>query len=1053
MNWLYQRGVLFLAIIACFAPHQAKTAELVGVVDSANCEIIGGWVIDPDTYGSSMQVHIYKAEPDGSFSFVTNAGTTANRPDVGPGINSFTISTPASLKDGVAHKIYIYGIDTSGAGPNNPLINSGVYTVQCAKPKPPSVPSITNVSISSSSVRANGTTPYKISFTAYDSEGGANISHEYALINYQGSNSGQYRGYLTWYEASNYWGMNCAGGGSAVIQGGYGQSYLILDSCETTVSGNYRTTTFTVRFDRSFTAPVNYNDISAFTQNRNGNYQDWTNFDLNFQLIPPSTPVLSSVAINASPVKADSMTPYKITIKGTDSEGGANITHEYALINYQGANEGQYRGYLTWYEAPYYWGINCAGGGSAVVQSGYGQSYLILDSCETTVSGNERTTTFTVRFDRSYKTPVSGNNISGLIQNRNGNYQVWTNFATNFSIAQSCPLGMQAVGSAGICIFSSPTLAAQQAVASSPVPFTPEIWFAPVPSNIGGILTDANLVPLAGLSDYWRMFDQNAPWQLAKRRVNVFMLWGQSVSWLWANDPERLRKLLGDLKNNNIKLALSMASVSTTAACTPGGIAWNGAEIANLMSNIIKMAGGKLDYYEMDEPFSHHFHNPALRAGCALPLTGPTGMAANVKKVTDVFRLHFPGIKIGTIEPFEWLNYPTFKSEFETYLNEYKTLNGGKKLEFIHNENRPENADWIATDLIARQIAADQNVPYGVTRDGMHRGARNDAQWLEFARLRMRELKDLGRGEPAHSLIQSWDHLPTHIMPDTPTDTEYFASLINYYFSLFPANPPFGAFDSPTDGTTGVAGSIAVTGWALDDVEVKEVTICRSPVSGEPSGPDPRCGDEALVYIGKANFVAGARPDVAALYPANALKDRAGWGYMLLTNFLPNGGNGTYTLHAFATDTYAYVKKLGTKTISVNNRDSTTPFGTIDAPQPGEVVCGTLANFGWVLTQRATPSGTPKFLAADSSTIKLYIDGVERNIRASYGYFRTDLGALFQPTYDATYAGRYYSLNTTATGLNLSNGVHTIAWGVTDSAGNQAGIGSRYFTVQNPCAQ
>jgi hypothetical protein len=101
--------------------------------------------------------------------------------------------------------------------------------------------------------------------------------------------------------------------------------------------------------------------------------------------------------------------------------------------------------------------------------------------------------------------------------------------------------------------------------------------------------------------------------------------------------------------------------------------------------------------------------------------------------------------------------------------------------------------------------------------------------------------------------------------------------------------------------------------------------------------------------------------------------------------------------------------------------------------------------------QRTTPSGTPKFIAADSSTIKLYIDGVERNIPTFYGHYRPDIGTLFGPTYDTTYAGRVYSLNTTATGLNLANGVHTIAWGVTDSAGNQAGVGSRYFSVQNPC--
>ena len=39
----------------------------------------------------------------------------------------------------------------------------------------------------------------------------------------------------------------------------------------------------------------------------------------------------------------------------------------------------------------------------------------------------------------------------------------------------------------------------------------------------------------------------------------------------------------------------------------------------------------------------------------------------------------------------------------------------------------------------------------------------------------------------------------------------------------------------------------------------------------------------------------------------------------------------------------------------------------------------------------------------------------------------------------------FFFLNTTT----LANGVHTIAWGVSDNLGHVEGLGSRYFTVQN----
>ena len=45
---------------------------------------------------------------------------------------------------------------------------------------------------------------------------------------------------------------------------------------------------------------------------------------------------------------------------------------------------------------------------------------------------------------------------------------------------------------------------------------------------------------------------------------------------------------------------------------------------------------------------------------------------------------------------------------------------------------------------------------------------------------------------------------------------------------------------------------------------------------------------------GKAVFIDGARPDVAAGYPTFPANTKAGWGFMVLTNMLPNQGNGQY---------------------------------------------------------------------------------------------------------------------------------------------------------------
>jgi hypothetical protein len=132
---------------------------------------------------------------------------------------------------------------------------------------------------------------------------------------------------------------------------------------------------------------------------------------------------------------------------------------------------------------------------------------------------------------------------------------------------------------------------------------------------------------------------------------------------------------------------------------------------------------------------------------------------------------------------------------------------------------------------------------------------------------------------------------------------------------------PFGIFATPIDGST-VSGSIPVTGWALDDIGIVSVQISRK--AGKSS-----------VYIGDAVFVEGARPDVEQAYPGYPMNYKAGWGYMLLTNFLPNGGNGTFTLYATATDVEGHQVSLGSKTIICDNANAVKPFGALDTPLQG----------------------------------------------------------------------------------------------------------------------
>jgi hypothetical protein len=236
---------------------------------------------------------------------------------------------------------------------------------------------------------------------------------------------------------------------------------------------------------------------------------------------------------------------------------------------------------------------------------------------------------------------------------------------------------------------------------------------------------------------------------------------------------------------------------------------------------------------------------------------------------------------------------------------------------------------------------------------------------------------------------------------------------------------PFGNYATPEDGST-IRSSVPFTGWALDDIGVESVKLYRQE-SGE------------LIYIGDAVFVEGARPDVEQAFPGYPLNYRAGWGYMMLTNFLPNGGNGTFTIVAVAADKEGHRVTLGSKTVTVDNANAVRPFGAIDTPTQGGYASGSdYRNQGWVLTPM------PNAIPTDGSTIEVFVDGVKLG-NVLYNFYRSDIFTLFPGYANSGGAHGYLDFDTAA----YENGLHTIMWVAEDSAGNADGIGSRYFMIQN----
>jgi hypothetical protein len=310
---------------------------------------------------------------------------------------------------------------------------------------------------------------------------------------------------------------------------------------------------------------------------------------------------------------------------------------------------------------------------------------------------------------------------------------------------------------------------------------------------------------------------------------------------------------------------------------------------------------------------------------------------------------------------------------------------------------------------------------------------------------------------------------------------------------------PFGQVDTPAQNASGVQGAIGVTGWALDDVGVSSVKIYRNCLPFDaPASCQVLLGNN-VVFVGDAAFLAGARTDVEAAFTTYPNNNRAGWGYLMLTSMLPNlnasqgyGGQGGLTLYVIASDIDGRQRLLGRSSdpaspsfatptsITMDNAAIAKPFGAIDTPAQGSTVSGVLNNFGWVLTPDSNTTGGDVgdiLIPTNGSTMTVFIDGLPTALvsynqcRGSVGnpvaptvYCNDDVANIFgnatpqasltlrtsNPTkYRNLDAGRSaigaFTINT----ATLSNGLHTIAWSVTDSAGRTEGIGSRFFNVLN----
>jgi hypothetical protein len=167
------------------------------------------------------------------------------------------------------------------------------------------IPSVGNVTISSSIVNPNNVNQYTIKISGVDLSGVSDLRILEVAINKDGPNAGQTRGLLVWNVGAalfaNLEAKSCGGGTGYIFANGFNPSYIHLDSCSVVDSGNTKEVSFVVRFDPTFTTPTTNNDMSGIVGDNSLQYSPWVVFD-GFDLVssaPSGTLTVPSCTIAA----------------------------------------------------------------------------------------------------------------------------------------------------------------------------------------------------------------------------------------------------------------------------------------------------------------------------------------------------------------------------------------------------------------------------------------------------------------------------------------------------------------------------------------------------------------------------------------------------------------------------------------------------------------------------------------------------------------------------------------------------------------------------------
>lgn len=290
----------------------------------------------------------------------------------------------------------------------------------------------------------------------------------------------------------------------------------------------------------------------------------------------------------------------------------------------------------------------------------------------------------------------------------------------------------------------------------------PMIWFAPLPP-----LPVVQGRPFTGSDDYMKLFEPDAPWEMAAGRVHVLKLYGE---WVGYASDSQLKQVVQNAQARGFALGMEYGPLDPEG-CGEGIEGFSGVSYAVSAAKRIKSAGGTLHFLAMDEPYyyGHFYDGPNACHWSAEKI------AQEIDEFSQAMKGVFPDILIGDTEA---LAGNASAENFKEWLEVFRTVNG-YDLAFLHMDVDWSRPSW-SDEVIAIEEHGDQfSVPVGIIYGGNGFDP-SDEEWLSAAGERVKKL-EIEKGVTLdHILFQSWNDKPDHTLPETTEFT--FTNFINDYF-------------------------------------------------------------------------------------------------------------------------------------------------------------------------------------------------------------------------------------------------------------------------------